>query len=216
MTIFGNKNLDRLGRIVYNNIGSQRPASASHSIYERNMHMSEKAKDIEYIMPEKGSEKLFEKIDSSDKNSINWDPEFVSYKVEEYSNYYNYDGIFSTETGLDEIFRNKVCLYETMKAAMDRDDIRIIAFACSDFIKIYPEDYVAFCAESDIDGTPIKKDDRVFVDLYPEADDAPGIFVIKKNDEYVLEYLESIEGKQVCGFVCDIKERYGESKCKKE
>lgn len=174
--------------------------------------MDEDVNGFEYIMPNGEIKKINKKKSKPDKNGINWDPEFTSYHVEEYCEYYNYDGMFSTDMSVDEIFKNKVCLYEDIQSAMEHESMKIMAYAYSKSVHGGAENYVAFCAEDDVAGTVIKKEDRVFVNLNPTENNAPGIFVIKGKNGYSLKYLNSVKGKRVFGYVCDVKAKYGESK----
>lgn len=176
--------------------------------------MSEDVNGFKYIMPNGKIKKTDENKSRPDKNGINWDPDFTSYHVEEYCEYYNYDGMFSTDMSVDEIFKNKVCLYEDIQSAMEHDNMKIMAYAYSKFAHNGAENYVAFCAEEDVEGTVIKKEDRVFVNLITAEENAPGIFVVKGKNGYSLKRLDSVKGKRVCGYVCDVKAKYGESKYK--
>lgn len=178
--------------------------------------MSEEVNGFKYIMPDGTNKNITKNESETNSGEINWDPPFKSYHVEEYCEYYNYDGIFSTDMRFDDVFRNSICLYEDINSAMTHDTLKIIAYAYSEFIHCNAENYVAFCVDKDIEGTIICKDDRVFVDLHPEKEYAPGIFVVKRKKEYVLKYFESIEGKKVYGFVCDVKMNHGESRYKKD
>lgn len=173
--------------------------------------MSEEIKDFKYIIPE-GKETELTQNNKPDKNGITWDPEFTSYHVEEYCEYYNYDGIFSADMSYEKIFKNKVCLYRDINSAMEKSEENIIAYAYSDFITDNFENHVAFCADDNVDGTPIKKDDRVFVNLNPMSDQSSGIFILKSDNGYSLKYTDCPVDECIYGIVCDIKEKYGYSR----